>query len=440
MGVGAVINAFFSTIVEIFLYCIALNQSKGKLVEGSMIGSVLGGVLLLPGTSMCGGAINRKTQRYNPASAGVSSTMLLYSMLAMMSPTILYEIYGQYEVECTACSPEIGGSDCRKCHFFQPSIVVDQLYLNYLRPFTVICAISLFLAYCIGLLFTLKTHAAMIWSTPVSAEKEKREFAIEVQSIKSSEQSSQHHHASRRPSLRPQQSSHHVSHSMVSHAQPSVSMQQQPEPAAGGHDAPNWSRTKSTTILLSATLLYATIAEILVDVVDDVLSAYPIHPKFLGLTIFALVPSTTEFVNAISFAMHGNVALSMEIGSAYALQVCLLQIPVVVLYSCYKNAGLTSVDSIVDGFGKFVTSFIQHGDEVSTANIDNMFTLIFPRWDFFAVMISVYMFTYIYAEGKSNYFKGSILILLYACILIGYYFAIEIDSTGLGMVKSFVMN
>jgi len=31
-----------------------------------------------------------------------------------------------------------------------------------------------------------------------------------------------------------------------------------------------------------------------------------------------------RFMNAISFAINGNIALSMEIGSAYALQVCLL--------------------------------------------------------------------------------------------------------------------
>lgn len=41
----------------------------------------------------------------------------------------------------------------------------------------------------------------------------------------------------------------------------------------------------------------------------------------------------TKFQNAISFAMNGNIALSMEIGSAYALQVCLLQIPALVLFS-----------------------------------------------------------------------------------------------------------
>lgn len=31
--------------------------------------------------------------------------------------------------------------------------------------------------------------------------------------------------------------------------------------------------------------------------------------------------------------MNGNIALSMEIGSAYALQVCLLQIPALVFFS-----------------------------------------------------------------------------------------------------------
>jgi Ca2+:H+ antiporter len=31
--------------------------------------------------------------------------------------------------------------------------------------------------------------------------------------------------------------------------------------------------------------------------------------------------------------MNGNIALSMEIGSAYVLQVCLLQIPALVLFS-----------------------------------------------------------------------------------------------------------
>jgi Ca2+:H+ antiporter len=94
MGVGATINAFFSTIVEVFLYCVALKQGKSQLVEGSIIGSIFAGILFLPGLSMCFGALKRKTQRFNVRSAGVTSTMLLFAVIGAFGPTLFYQIYG----------------------------------------------------------------------------------------------------------------------------------------------------------------------------------------------------------------------------------------------------------------------------------------------------------------------------------------------------------
>jgi Ca2+:H+ antiporter len=168
--------------------------------------------------------------------------------------------------------------------------------------------------------------------------------------------------------------------------------------AAGGHDAPNWSRGKSAAILLSATVAYAIIAEILVNTVDGVLEGSDIDEKFLGITLFALVPNTTEFLNAISFAMNGNIALSMEIGSAYALQVCLLQVPALVFYSAI------------------------HSSYIPTKEIANQtFSLIFPQWDMVTVILCVFLLSYMYGEGKSNYFKGSILILSYLVVIAGFY-------------------
>lgn len=417
MGVGAVINAFFSTVVEIFLYCVALNQSKGKLVEGSMIGSVLGGVLLLPGLSMCGGALKRKTQRYNPRSAGVSSTMLLYAMVTMFTPSLFYQLYGSYEIRCKKCAYSSGyqSEGCTTCQFIQPSLILDNLYYKVLRPFSLFVAIALFVAYVVGLYFTLKTHASLIWATnshELVASQARKESLLRSPSVisldaapkisrpvKNDEQPEGNASRSgyltptpkdsRRPQITPRTLSHPRNASLPKLKDDMFAE----EEGDGGHDAPNWSNTRSYVILLGSTLLYAIIAEILVNNVDAVLSHYPINPKFLGLTVFALVPNTTEFVNAISFAVSGNVALSMEIGSAYALQVVLIQIPSLVVYSIYK--GFVSVDSI--------------------------FSLIFPRWDVVATLVSIYLFTYIYAEGKSNYFKGVILILIYIVVLVGFY-------------------
>lgn len=140
----------------------------------------------------------------------------------------------------------------------------------------------------------------------------------------------------------------------------------EPAHTSGGHDAPNWSKIKSSIILLGATVLYAVIAEILVNTVDIVLESVDIDEKFLGITLFALVPNTTEFLvrfslslgflflttrqNAISFAMNGNIALSMEIGSAYALQVCLLQVPAVVFFSAFYGRSLDPSELVSHSF------------------------------------------------------------------------------------------
>lgn len=106
MGLGAAINAFFSTIVEVFLYCVALKQGKGQLVEGSIIGSIFAGILFLPGISMCFGAIQRKTQRFNVKSAGVTSTMLLFAVIAAFGPTLFYQIYGSVSCNSPKSEPD----------------------------------------------------------------------------------------------------------------------------------------------------------------------------------------------------------------------------------------------------------------------------------------------------------------------------------------------
>lgn len=94
IGMGAVINATFGSIIEILLYSVALMEGKGRLVEGSIVGSLLAGVLLMPGMSMVGGAVRRKEQRFNAKSAGVTSMMLIMAFIGTLAPTLFYQTYG----------------------------------------------------------------------------------------------------------------------------------------------------------------------------------------------------------------------------------------------------------------------------------------------------------------------------------------------------------
>ena len=532
MGLGAAINAFFSTLVEVFLYCVALQQGKAQLVEGSIIGSIFAGILFLPGLSMCFGAIKRKTQRFNAKSAGVTSTMLLFAVIGAFGPTLFYQIYGTHELTCQECinfdRPGHGGGalrDCRRCYFSQTPAINDRFYLEAVRPYCYLAASMLFMSYIIGLWFTLRTHAAVIWNTDAdekrhedhgvnphgtprhpgdtavgdasgtdirdshlykrilgqslrqvgqfgrSDEQERQNSvsggiphvvppkptsygtvdmpgpAISIPGFSDAENSNLVHQVTEiaataatvaAKNVQGSRRSHHLSshgstghhhHSSISSNRATTAIhgagttvqddaarqQAGADSSSHGHDAPNWSRLKSSIILMGATVLYAVIAEILVDTVDVVLESFDIDEKFLGITLFALVPNTTEFLNAISFAMNGNIALSMEIGSAYALQVCLLQIPALVLFSAVNPLRVP-----VEDMARYT------------------FTLLFPQWDMVTVILCVFLLSYMYGEGKSNYFKGSILLLSYMVVVIGYYFSgfgTSLDNPGTGMSR-----
>jgi Ca2+:H+ antiporter len=114
--------------------------------------------------------------------------------------------------------------------------------------------------------------------------------------------------------------------------------------------------------------------------------------------------------------MNGNIALSMEIGSAYALQVCLLQIPALVLFSAINGQWFDGVDLA-----------------------DRTFSLIFPQWDMVTVILCVFLLSYMYGEGKSNYFKGSILLLSYLVVVVGFYFSGMTDLKSMGESRFDIM-
>jgi Ca2+:H+ antiporter len=46
------------------------------------------------------------------------------------------------------------------------------------------------------------------------------------------------------------------------------------------------------------------------------------------------------------------------------------------------------------------------------------------------VILCVFLLSYMYGEGKSNYFKGSILILAYCVVIVGFWFA-GFDANGI---------
>src|SRR5712672_2828629 len=116
----------------------------------------------------------------------------------------------------------------------------------------------------------------------------------------------------------------------------------------------------------------------------------------------------------------------MEIGSAYALQVCLLQIPAMVAFSAWYDPANIGKDA--DTFTCVVPIPLKclgsHPDDAFSFSLffSPMPRLIFPRWDEIVIILSIFLLTYTYIEAKANYHRGSILVLRFV-------FFVSVSST-----------
>lgn len=85
--VGALLNATFGNAVELIVSVQALRKGLIRLVQTSLLGSVLSNLLLVLGTSFLLGGLRYERQMYNWRGAQVYASMLLLACLALTVPS-----------------------------------------------------------------------------------------------------------------------------------------------------------------------------------------------------------------------------------------------------------------------------------------------------------------------------------------------------------------
>ncbi|NXR26419.1 VNX1 protein, partial [Cinclus mexicanus] len=366
-AVGAVVNATFGSITELTFYITALikgsregNRCYAEVVKSALTGTLVGCVLFVPGLCMVIGGIRHQEQRFNSRSAGVSSALLFLSvggelghkavprfggvppgwvhapcpvLAGVFAPTLFSKVYGK--LVCGEChnvtQNPLGHYLCHNCHFD----LMDNngtLYYSHVQPLVYTVSILLPAAYLIGLFFTLKTHTHI--------------YDIHISDC--------------------HMPGHH--HSAVVH----------------------WSRWRALVILLLSTLCMSACADLATEHISPILTNSTISQYFVGVTVLAMVPELPEIVNGIQFALQNNLSLSIEIGNCIAVQVCMLQIPILVLFTIFYPTN---------------------------------FTLVFSDLHVYASMFSVVLMNYIFMDGKCDYFQGTVLVMVYFILLAVYFFA-----------------
>jgi len=136
-GIGGLLNVTFGNAPELIIALFALGQGLQEVVKASIVGSIVGNMLLVLGAAMLAGGIGRDKQRFSAGSASIQTTMLMLAGAALVMPAIFELVEGKGLPQPGSESVNYGGT-------------VEHLSLAV--------AIVLIATYVIGLFFSLKTH------------------------------------------------------------------------------------------------------------------------------------------------------------------------------------------------------------------------------------------------------------------------------------------
>lgn len=136
-GIGGLLNVTFGNAPELIIALFALREGLQEVVKASIIGSILGNLLLVMGAAFLIGGWGRERNKFVAEAASAQATMLLLAVVALVLPAMFLLARGG----------ELPALGAEATHY-PPSV----------EHMSFAVAIVLLLSYFAGLWFSLKTH------------------------------------------------------------------------------------------------------------------------------------------------------------------------------------------------------------------------------------------------------------------------------------------
>jgi Ca2+:H+ antiporter len=139
-GIGGLLNVTFGNAPELIIAIFALAGGLHEVVKASLVGSILGNILLVLGAAMLAGGLRRDRQEFNAAAASAQAQALMLAAVAVTLPAV-YVITR-------------GGS--------LPAASAERVdYFGGVLGLSIGIAVVLIVSYAALMLFSLKTHRTL---------------------------------------------------------------------------------------------------------------------------------------------------------------------------------------------------------------------------------------------------------------------------------------
>jgi Ca2+:H+ antiporter len=159
--IGALINVTFGNAVELIIFIIALVKNEIRIVQASLLGSILANLLLIMGMAFLSGGLRFQEQIYNSTVTQMSACLLSLSVVSLLLPTAFHASWSD-------------------------STNADRETLKVSRGTSVV----LLLVYILYIIFQLRTHSYLYASIPQAIIDEESHPGVLAEFMNSSSDSS----------------------------------------------------------------------------------------------------------------------------------------------------------------------------------------------------------------------------------------------------------
>jgi len=168
-SVGGLLNATFGNAVEIIISIFALKAGLIRVVQSSLIGSILSNLLLVLGMCFLAGGIYHTDLKFSQTAAQTSIGILFIAVLGVMMPAALKAQLSEEAAEIKAKELLDNITNSTGYEEWEHSLPIETRLLILSRG----TAIVMLIIYGLFLFFQLKTHAQYYKDTGEEEEEEK---------------------------------------------------------------------------------------------------------------------------------------------------------------------------------------------------------------------------------------------------------------------------
>jgi len=391
---AGLLNATLGNAVELIVAIIALVKCELRIVQSSLVGSILSNLLLVLGMCFFAGGVKYQEQGFGTSASQLNSSLLTISVIAVLLPAAFH----------------FSATDLSDAEESRDILAVSRG-----------TAVILLVIYCAYLLFQLWSHATLyqddstdvIKSTEYGFKTRKRAKKEAERSKKSQEQKEAEKSRHVIPNGVLNEEPESISPPTRAATSTSVSFAPGTRPERDEEQArsqdevlideqPQMSVVMTLILLVVITVLVAVTAEWLVDSIDGLTLQHPIiHREFVGVILLPIVGNAAEHVTAVTVSVKDKLTLSLGVAAGSSIQIALFVIPLIVVLGWILGKPMT---------------------------------LLFDPYESVALFLSVLTVNYVVQDGKSNWLEGLILMFLYLILSLTFWFYPGTSDVG-GVLK-----